>query len=99
MPLTLFRDTHYNPNCRLLPFLLVSLLIAICGFAAVWRFDAHKAVPFYFWMWVAWGTWFLVSAIWLRLRVLWLLVALPFLLFWILPVMMMGCAYGPYACV
>jgi hypothetical protein len=31
--------------------------------------------------------------------VLWLLVALPFLLFWILPVMMMGCAYGPYACV
>jgi hypothetical protein len=37
-------------NRPLLPFLLLSFLIAGCGFAAPWRFDAHKAMPFFLWM-------------------------------------------------
>jgi hypothetical protein len=86
-------------NRPLLPFLLVSLLIAGCGFAAPWRFDPHKAIPFFLWMQAAWGLLFVVSIFIIHRRALWLLIGLPFVLYWMPAVLFFGCAWGPYACV
>ena len=83
----------------MLPFLLLSLLIAGCGFAAPWRFDAHKAIPFFLCMDAVWGALFIVAAFLLRGRALWLLIGLPFVLYWMPAVLTLGCAWGPYACV
>jgi hypothetical protein len=80
-------------------FLVLSLLIAVCGFVAPWRFDMHKAIPFFLWMQAAWVVLFIVSVFWLRRRAFWLLMGLPFVLFWMPVVLLFGCAWGPYACV
>jgi hypothetical protein len=86
-------------NRTLLSFLLPSLLIALCGFAPPWHFDGHKAIPFFLWMDNTWAAVFIISVFFLRRRALWLLVALPFVLFWVPAVLFFGCAWGPYACV
>lgn len=86
-------------NRVLVSFLLLSLLIAGCGFAAPWRFDAHKAIPFFLWMDAFWGVVFIASLFCLRRQALWLLIGLPLVLFWMPVVLLFGCSWEPYACV
>ncbi len=86
-------------NRPLVPFLLLSLVVAGCGFAAPWRFDLHKAIPFFLWVQATWGVLLIVSIFALHLRALWLLIGLPFVLYWMPTVLPFGCAWGPYACV
>ena len=86
-------------NRQLLLFLSASLLIAGCGFAAPWLFDAHWAVPFALWMDLAWVAVLIISIFRLRRCSLWIVVGLPLVLFWLPSILTLGCAWGPYACV
>jgi hypothetical protein len=94
-----YRRGFETPNRTLPFFLVVSLLIAVGSFAAAWGLEMPKAAPFLLWMQAAWVALFIVSIFRLRRRALWLLIGLPFVLFWLPAILLFGCSWGPYACV
>ncbi len=76
-----------------------SLVLAAAAFVAPFRGDPHWAIPFSLWMQGIWLILFITNTLLLRRRALWFLLEIPVVFYWLLPAMLFGCAWGPYACV
>jgi hypothetical protein len=79
--------------------LIGSLVLAIAAFIPPWLFDWLWAIPLCLVLQAGWLLPFVISSIVLRRRSLWFLLEVPLTFFWLLPAMLFGCAWGPYACV
>ncbi len=78
---------------------IVSILVALAAFVPPWMFDPHSAIPLSLIMEAVWVGLLVLGLIGFRRRSLWLLFELPVVFYWLLPALLDGCAWGPYACV